>query len=293
LSSDHGSAALFRLSQRLLGIAAVLSLLLIAVVVNHWLHDGEEAIVNPFNPIAAAASQTEAASGYTADLAVTISAEDAGPPVDGGGTVEYNAQTERARANISIPSPAGTIKVESVGQGSHVYVRSGAFAGQLPDGAEWIGIDPLLGQTSPGFAGSGGANQQLQMLRAVADVESLGSESVNGVDTHRYRGTIYPDRVADFFASRGEAALADEYRRLADLAPDPIPVEVWIAPGGQLREMRVVTKQPSEDGRPEVTMDMRITIDQLGVTPDIDLPDPDSVYDATPLLRQQLGELSA
>ncbi|HET7443722.1 MAG TPA: hypothetical protein VFJ57_03610 [Solirubrobacterales bacterium] len=288
--SDEAEA-LRGLSRRLLGVAAVLGLLLIAVVANHWLHDGDE-VINPFNPISAAASQTAAAGGYTADTAVAYTVED-GPPVKASGTAEYNAETGRARADISVPTPAGTVDVESVGDSSHVYIRSAAFAGQLPDGAEWIGIEPLLGQTSPGLAGSDGAKQQLQMLRAVADVEKVGSEAIGGVVTQRYHGTIYIDRVADYFAEKGAAPLADEYRKLAKLMPDPIPVEVWIGPDGTVREMRIISKLPSEDGRPGVTMDMRITIDELGVKPDIDLPDPGSVYDATPLLREQLSQISA
>ncbi|HSS32077.1 MAG TPA: hypothetical protein VLL27_02205 [Solirubrobacterales bacterium] len=292
MPSNRDSEALYRLSRRSLGLAGVLGVLLIAVVVNHWLHDGEETI-NPFNPIAAAASQTQSAAGYTAKMNVIYSVPDQGQPVRADGELEYNATTGRARANLSVPTPAGTFAVESVASSHHVYVRSDAFGDMLPAGAEWIGIEPLIGQTSPGFAGSEGAQDQLQMLRAVGDVETVGTEAVNGVETHRYRGTIYFDRVIDLFEREGEKALADKYRQLDDLMPDTIPVEVWIAPDGTVREVLTVTTLPSQDGRPEVTMDMRITMDQVGVSPEIDLPDPGSVYNATPALRQQLQGLSA
>jgi hypothetical protein len=282
------SNSLHRISQRLLALAGVLGLLLIAVVVNYWLHGGEETI-DPFNPIAAAASQTQASSGYSGSTEIVYTVDgESSAPVNASGSFEYNAAESRARAVLTVPTPTGSVEVESVGDAHHVYVRSAAFAGQLPDGAEWIGIEPLTAQTSPGFAGSEGPADQLQMLRAVADVEALGSEAVNGTATKRYRGTIYLDRVADFFEHEGEAKLADEFRKLDKLAPDQMQVEVWIAAGGTLARMRMVSKLPTDDGRPDVTMDMRITIEELGVTPRIDLPDPGSVYDATPLLRQRL-----
>lgn len=274
----------------MLALAGVLSLLLIAVVVNFLLHDGE-ATIDPFNPIAAAASQTEASSGYSGRTAVVYTVEGVDAPVDGNGTFSYNAGTGRTEAELSVPTPAGTVDVETVGDPGHIYLRSAMFAGQLPDGAEWIGVEPLIGQTSPGFAGSEGAESQLQMLRAVADVERVGSEAVDGVTTSRYHGTIYLDRVADYFEGQGETGLATEFRNLDELAPDPMQVEVWIAPGGILRQLRMISTIPADSG-PKVTMDMVMTIDKLGVSPSIDLPDPNSVYDATPLLRRQLDSLS-
>lgn len=58
-SRIFGEEPLEPLSRRLLQVAGVLSVLLIAVVANAFLHSGE----NPLNPMAAAAEQTQSEPG--------------------------------------------------------------------------------------------------------------------------------------------------------------------------------------------------------------------------------------
>ena len=285
--AESAAGSLDQRSRRLLRIAALLGVLLIAVVVNSWLHsDG-----NPFNPLAAAAERTQAASGYSARIEAIYSAPELGAPIVATGDAEYNAASGLARATLSVPTPSGTIAVESVGDASRVYVRSPAISGDIPGGAEWIGVEPLLGESSPGFVGADDPRGALEMLHGVGDVESLGKERLAGVETHRYRGTIDLGHLASLFDQEGDAVVAEAYRQLDDQVEGPIELEVWLSPKGFVRQERLVSTISPDGGGHSLAMDMRITIDKLGVEPDISLPDSSQVYDATPVLREQLEGL--
>jgi hypothetical protein len=283
---DPGPAPMPR---RLLQAAALLGLVLIAVIVLSSLHRDE----NPFNPIALAAERTQSSPGYEASVQVTYTSADLPAPVVADGSVETNSESGLARATLEVPSPAGsTISVESLGDESHVYVRSGAFAGKLPDGAEWIGFEPFLGESAPSLAASDGGANSLELLRGVSDdVEALGRDEVDGTLADRYRASIDLGHLADLLDEEGGGALAEQYRKIDGLTVGPVEVEAWVSKAGMVRRERVVTTTAPEDGGAALTVDLLMTIEKVGVKPQIQLPDPSRVYDATPLFRKELEGL--
>jgi hypothetical protein len=279
-------------SRRLLQAAAVLSVLLLLVIANAWFHSTG----NPLNPIAEAAEKTQRSSGARVQMEVIYSSDTGTAPVVSTGEGEYNAESGRSRATLTVPSPTlGSVQIESVGDERNIYVRSSAFAGQLPAGREWLGIEPLLSQSEEdSLVGADGAQGEVAMLQAVSgDVESLGREKVRGIPTRRYRGTIDLGRFASLLRAEGKDESAEEYEKLGGLMPTPIEVEVWVDSSGAIRQERIVMTMPSSDGRPAVTMDMRIDLVKLGVKPAIELPDQDKVFNLTPLMKEQLQSLSS
>jgi hypothetical protein len=50
----------------------------------------------------------------------------------------------------------------------------------------------------------------------------------------------------------------------------------------------MVMNIPTQPGAPTLTMDMRMDLYDFGARPRIELPDPVSVYDATPTLEREL-----
>jgi hypothetical protein len=274
------------LSRRLLTLAALLSVLLIAVVVNSALRsDG-----NPLNPIAAAAVRTQSAPGARFAIEAIYTSAALPQAVVAHGSGAYNARTGRSRATLEVPSPAGTQRIEPVGDQRTIYTRSEAISSELPPGRPWLGVEPWMGRSeSAALVSSESTAGQLEMLRAVAsDVQSVGEESVRGIPTHRYRGRIELDRYSQLLRQEGKAGSAREYEQLAKQMPGPLEVEVWIDDEGMARRLREVMTLPSASGRPPVTMDMRVDLFSFAAAPSVKLPASDEVFDSTPLTQAEL-----
>jgi hypothetical protein len=286
----QGEPALDPLTRRLVHLAAGLSVLLIAVVANSLLHSDE----NPFNPIAQAAERTARFPGARSRIEAIYTSPGSSRSVSATGTGVYNAQTGRSRAVLWLATPQlGTVEMRSVADRRTSFMRSSLFAGELPPGRRWLAVQPLLGRRDEtALAASGGAIEQLSVLRSVGDgVDSLGYEKVDGVRTSRYRATISLGSVADTEEKQGDGVLAEEYRRLDELTGAPIEAEVWIDGRGILRRTRTVTQLPAAPGQPAITMDLRIDLHDFGVKPKISLPPRHQVFDATPIARAQLHML--
>ena len=277
-----------RLAPRLLQAAAGLSVLLLLVVANYALRGDE----NPFNPIAQAATRTAQMPGSRSTIEAIYTSTALANPVVATGEGVYSARTGRSRVTLSVPSSEfGSMDLEAVGDERTVYVRSDEIAHDLPPGQDWIGIQPWLGHTeSTALAGNGDTNGTLEMLRAVDDdVEALGEEEVRGVATERYSGSVDFERYAELLGEEGKGALARQMEALAKLMPEGTDVEVWIDARGIVRKTRMVMTMPTAAGRPALTMDMRIELFDFGIDPEVRLPDPDRVFDATPLTRAELN----
>jgi hypothetical protein len=269
-------------------VAAGLSVLLLLVVANYALN-GEE---NPFNPIAQAATRTAQMPGSRATIEAIYSSSALASPVVATGEGVYSARTGRSRVTLSVPSPGvGTMAVKVVGDERTLYIRSGEIAESLPPGRGWIGLQPWLGHTeSTALAGNGNTGGTLEMLRAVDDdVESLGEEEVRGVVTERYSGSVDLKRYAELLRGEGKGALARQMEATAKLMPGGNDVEVWIDARGMVRKTRMVMTMPTAEGRPALTMDMRIELFDFGIDPKVRLPNRNRVFDATPLTRAELN----
>ncbi len=283
------------LVRRLLRAAGVLSVLLIAVVVNAVLH-GDETGSNPLNPVAEAAERTQESPGAHVALQATYSGSYLPAPVTATGSGVFNSQTDRSRLIMVVPNPTlGKIKIESVGEGSISYLRSTAFAGQIPEDKEWIKIDPFLGEGEPQYNTAGGISTKssLEMLAGSGDVKKVGQEDVRGTPTTRYKATIHFGEIADAVAAEGKGAVALEYEKLAEEMPQGSPVEAWIDGKGIVRRLHQQLTMSSDDGK-SLTMDIDEDLFGFGAEPDIAIPNSNEVFDTTPLMREQLepGEAS-
>lgn len=276
------------LSRRLLQLAGLLSLLLIAVVVNYLLHDGSDVV----NPIAEAAQRTAAMPGARLKLEVTYSAEGSSRTITGTGDGVYDGRTGRSDVQMTMALPGGrSIWVETLGDERSIYTRSSTLESLLPPGKLWLGMQPLLGHDPVNAVGSGpGAGGTLEQLKAVGgDVEEVDHQSVAGHPATRYKTTIDPAREADLFAEGGDGTLAREYEAIAAQAPDPIQVEVWIDGHGLARLVSLEQNLPTVSGGPTLTVGTRMEFFDFGHKSHIPLPPMGKVYDFTPVLRAELG----
>jgi hypothetical protein len=272
------------LSRSLLRAAALLSLLLIAVVLNALLHSSED----PLNPIAEAAMQTERAPGARIAMVAVYSSPASTRTVTATGGGAYNAHTGRSRMTLEVPSGLGTERIVAVADQTASYMHSPSIAEGLPPGRRWMEIQPWLGRSSSSVLAGQDTRSSLDMLRAVSEgTESLGSATIRGVATEGYRSSISLPRFAELLRHEGKTEPARIYERMAQVMPAPIPVEVWVDDNGLLRRERTVLEIPGE-GHPPVQVEMRIDLYDFGVAPKISLPDAREVFDATPAVKAKL-----
>lgn len=268
-----------------------LSLLLILVVVNSFANGGEASL----NPIAAAAERTESAPGARFTMQAIYTGPSLAQPLVAHGRGARNSQTGRSRAVLSVdlPQTPSRIHVESIGDGTSIYMRGSAIGSDLPEGKEWMRVEPFLGQSeSEAMLGGSDADSSLQMLGSAGDVEKVGTEQVRGRSTTRYRAVVDLDDYGDALREEGKDEMADLYEKYANLAPDPTEVEAWVDSHEILRRARMVMDIPTQPGAPTLTMDMRMDFFDFGASPRIELPDAASVYDATPTLERELDAAS-
>jgi hypothetical protein len=292
---DHGpsltparTAILDPLSQRLLKVTAGLSALLILIVAFAWLHGSDEASLNP---IAEAAARTQEQPGSRIAMR-GVYAMPAGQSMVMHGSGLYNARTGRSSLamELTVPGLASPLRFDAVGDKQTMYMRSRVFTAELPPGDRWLATQVGLGNSAQtSLASNSGSESELEMLRAAGGkVEDLGEETVRGVATTRYRGTVDLNRYADLLREEGKPTGAHEYEQLAKAMPAPIPVEAWLDDQGLVRRMRMVMDLPTTAGAPTVTMDLTMEFFDFGIAPNVDIPPSSETFDATPLARAQL-----
>ncbi|HEX5983792.1 MAG TPA: hypothetical protein VFY69_06255 [Solirubrobacterales bacterium] len=280
-----GGEPLEPLSRRLLQAAGFLSFLLVAVLANSFLQSSEE---NPLNPVAMAAERTQSEPGARFTMKALYTSPQLPQPMTATGHGAYSSETGRSSMTLNMDMPqVGPVKMEMVGDGTTMYMRMDEVLGQLPGGKEWMEIEPFGGVSEDELmVGGGDAESSLRMLSACGGVEEMGREKVRGVATRRYRATVNLAAASEVLHEEGKDELADQFDEYVAVAPSAPVVEVSIDKKEIVRRFRMVMEMPAIDGQPAMTMDMRMELFDFGAEPQIELPDPSRVFDATALQEQ-------
>jgi hypothetical protein len=208
-----------------------------------------------------AASVDKAAERQNARMAGRVTIQTAGEtrtlPLDGAldfrsGAFEFAFDLSR----LGIPGRDRTIRARMVDR--VMYVSFGELEGaagralsSLLDGKAWVRLDlASLGQGADNATG-GGLGQAdpagvLDLLRDIGDVETVGPETLRGVPTTHYRGTI--DTAA-------------------------VPVDVWVDGDGQTRKFAATLDQAG------INVDTVMEYYDFGVKLDVSPPPADEVLD--------------
>lgn len=205
------------------------------------------------------------------------------------GEMVFNDETDRTwgALTFSRPNSGGSTEMQFVTDGLVMYMRSSMF-GSLPGGREWMALDlSSFGQELDApLPANVDAMGELELLEAATgDVQRLGKEDVRGVPTTRYRGTVSVAENAERLRKEG----AEELASLIEEEGSALRVEAWIDAEGLIRRMGLLHSQPREEGEGSTTMDMRIDFFDLGIAPEIDVPESSEVFDATALAKEGIG----
>jgi hypothetical protein len=255
------------------------------------------------DPVAQAAEATSSVGGAHVTLSAKVSAPGSSSPftMSGEGFFNYKAQEGTLTLDMSgIPgvgaaSLAGGLHMQEVFKSSTIYVSSPLFAGKLPGGARWIKLSLARVGQSLGFnlqqlaGGQSNPAQFLQYLRASAGkVTRVGHETVRGVATTHYTGTVDLRKVADVMPSSGRAQLRAALDKvIAQTGVATLPVGAWVDAHGLVRRMTLMLSLPVAGQR----LQMEITVDLFGFgpTPTVTPPPEREVFDATQSALAGLG----
>jgi hypothetical protein len=167
--------------------------------------------------------------------------------------------------------PPGSIETRTVSGVSYLRVNGEGMWMPSPTAEIAPDVPPLYSVlTGAGGLGSGSTpvpTQWLGVLAQVSDVEPVGDETIDGVETIRYHATF--DLLAALADAMGEDA--------PDAPSGDTEVDVWIDGDGRVR--RLVVEVPARHG-PVV---MRTDITDFGIPVDVAAPPPSQVLHVAPL----------
>jgi hypothetical protein len=240
--------------------------------------------------VASAATKTTKAGGEHADFHADVALPSLGASFTVTGSGDFDNAKHVGRMSVEysgIPQLAG--KGEEILDGTVIYMKLPFLKRQLPAGKEWMKLDLQKAGEAKGIDFSalmqnsnGDPTQVLRYLETAAgDVEKVGTDTVAGTATTRYKAVVDFDKVAQ--AHPSEKASIRRIEQLTGVKR--VPVGVWIDGDGYVRKLtQSMTMRLLQQG---TTMRMTLTFDlsdfgkQVAVTP----PPAEQVFDATSLAQ--------
>ncbi len=264
-------------------VAALAALLVVASGCGGGTGSGSGGGQSGANPIAQAASNTSRAGSVKLEFGIS------GKGVKGGGRGVFDTGTTGSgRLSMTVEGTGGATTVDTIVDGTVLYMRSPVFQQVIPAGKEWVRLDLAqlakqqgvdLGSLVDSNPTPNGALAYLQ--GSTGKVRDLGKEKVKGVETTHYRATIDLERAAQ----RAKGSTRQSIRRVIDVAGvKRLPVDVWVGDDGYVR--KVTYRQHS--GRTQsakITMELYDFGSPVTITP----PPAAAVIDFEKLLGAQGG----
>jgi hypothetical protein len=244
--------------------------------------------------IARAAERTSGAGGASFVLKGTVS----GPQ----GTLRLNGEGEedkRGNATIDFDISDGKedVQMRQVIAGTEIFMNSDLFEPDLPDGKEWIKIDARKAADELGIAdvpqtGNTDPRDALRNLRAVGDVEKVGTEDVRGVATTHYRATVELRRLPEQVKPSERADARRSVDRLIKLTGDDTQeTEVWIDEEDYVRRTQVEFSMKAPGGE-QVKSDVALEYFDFGKRVVVEVPADSEAVDALDLAKREARKQS-
>jgi hypothetical protein len=256
------------------------------------------------DPVASAATKTQQAAGYKVAMSVTVSAGGRQLAMTGRGTFGRDmGEMEMDMGGLmgglggllggSGGSP--TMKAVYLTEDGDpvVYMNLGFLSSFLPGGKTWVRLDVEKAGKAAGvdvnqLMGGAGPNPSdwLALLKSQGDFPEVGTETLNGVETTHYHGTV------DLRKAVENSPAADAMKRLLDLgAASEYPIDVWVDDQGYIRQYE--SSYDETVGGNTMSTTTKVEMSDYGTQVDISAPPADEVFDATELatkgISSQLG----
>jgi hypothetical protein len=278
----------------LLGVLACLIVGAVALISSAGSGSGPGA---GLDPIARAADATTSAGSAEMTMNMTVNA--AGQTIAISGSGVEDPQHLRADLTMLLNVPGlGDTSIEEIMAGTVLYMKMPSrLASQVPGGKPWFKLDlqEFGKKTGIDFAkamqqdSANRANpaEMLRYLKAVGNSSTVGTETIRGLPTTHYHGSIDLNKA---FERIGDKHTAEALRQMVSAAGNlqDIPVDVWIDKSGLVRR-ETFAVNGTADNEP---FSMNVTIDYIrfGVKVNVLPPPDDQVFDMTSLASGALQQ---
>lgn len=217
-------------------------------------------------------------------MRMAMTMEVAGEQIEAEGA--FDIETESGYMEMDLPEPVGG-SMESVFEGTTVYMRSDLFGAELPPGVEWLRIDyDELLESEAGIdlsqltQGSNNPADALSGLQAISEdeVEEIGPEEIRGVETTGYRASIDIEAAYEEL----DGVIDDEQfeQFTAVYGDEPLDIEVWLDDEGLARRQVMTFEIQGQ----EVEQSMEFF--DFGDPVDVEVPDESDTVDLLDLLPE-------
>lgn len=247
-----------------------------------------------------AADVSSAAAGYRASVTVQETIPNGGTIV-GRGTGSFSPVAHEGSVTMQMTLPPGaglsTLALQMVLDRGNIYMKfPPALASKLPGGKPWVYINLAQAGKAVGISGLGSLinssssfsdpGQYLSFLRAIAagSVKDLGTETVNGVKTTRYRARVDLAKLPQGVPAAQRQSMQQLVNSLRSKgATTQIPMDVWIDSSHLVR--RVQSRFAETVNGQSMTMAITENFLQYGPQPAPVLPKPSQTANLLSLLR--------
>jgi len=245
------------------------------------------------DPVAQAADVTSATGGVHMQMTLHANVPGLGTDASATGSGFFNYGTREGKFAIEVSGlPAlaakllgsGPLRVEDLVKGSSIYLSSPLFAGDLPGGARWVKVDlskvgAVASMGLPSLTmGVVNPAQILEYLRAHGgSITTVGSETLDGVPTTRYRVTLNLAKVAEGLPeSERSAARAAIEQLSSQTGVSSVPFDVWI--DGQQHVRRIEANISTDVVGQHVGAQLIVNLSGFGQTPTVTAPAASEVF---------------
>ena len=237
----------------------------------------------PQDAIVLAASTTNEAGTYKADISGTVDAM--GQSVELSGTGEFDGTEKRGTMTMTTSVAGQDFDMDVVYAFPLMYMRfpSGLLPGISAD-KPWVKIDLNELSKRAGFGSvelmqsqeQADPSQGLKYLEGISEVQAVGDEDIRGVPTTHYKGVVDLNALAD----KNPELKPSLDKLMEQPGLTRIPMEAWIDDDGFVRQI----KETFDTG--QATTSMTIQLYDFGTSVDASPPPDSETVDLAQLIGQ-------
>lgn len=256
--------------------------------------------------LASSAKKTVATSAYRTEMrmSMTLPGLDEDVSFVATGAVDNAARRQAVSMDMSslldalggllggsakLPS-ADQLRLDLVVDGTDMYMRMPFATNQLPGGKSWLRMDLAKVAAQQGVDLSSLMSQSYAdpsqfldyMTQATGPVETVGSETVRGVETRHLRGTLDLKAYVEKLDPKLREKVGPVVDRFVEMSGAEPRIDAWVDDQGLVRRM-AMEMNVGAGGQGEAKVGMSVDLFDFGTAVDVALPPASEVVDATAL----------
>ncbi|MEV7195432.1 DUF6612 family protein [Streptomyces sp. NPDC093510] len=234
--------------------------------------------MSPAAAVKKAADKTEDLTSFTFRMKGTV-------PGDGRVQADASMSTEPLAMQMKMSAPdQGPEKMELRYVDGGIYLGGGKEAAKEMDGKSWIKFDAKAMEKAGGKSAATSASSQAEnnpadqstLLTGSKDLKKVGSESVGGVETTHYAGTVTLDQMRKLVEDEDAATKKrreKSIKQYEDMGVDKLEMDLWVDGEDHTKQFRARGK--GDKGR----LDMTITFLDYNKPVNVEAPPKSQVMD--------------